>query len=130
MQDLDLLAFLDKVTRKKKMAKAKHIHQYERRDIGKKAPYYVYKCVLPNCPHYISEQLVVGRLSICHYCSEPFEVKQSDLRLVKPHCENCVNEIARSNALKRRNIQSQEPVAQGLGEALLDSIERAQKKPA
>lgn len=110
------------------MAKARHIHQYERKDIGKKGrPYIIYKCALTNCPHYVPEDLVVGRLSTCPYCSEPFTIKQSDLALVKPHCKDCINEVARANAAERRVFKENPKaiVSESLGSSLLESIQRA-----
>ena len=70
----------------------KHTHQYQRRTMGKDNSYIIYMCVLPNCGHYIPENLVVGRYSLCNYCSSGSLIihkEQSGLILHKPKCYDC-----------------------------------------
>jgi hypothetical protein len=64
--------------------KEKHIHKYRRIKIGKNKDYVVYKCFL-DCPHYITPELVIGRMSICWYCGNEFEMTKASLKL-KPTC--------------------------------------------
>jgi hypothetical protein len=71
------------------MASQNHVHRYERVDIGVNKKYEVYKCTLPDCPHYISEALVVGRKSICWRCGNVFTI-QKNLLFKKPHCSDCI----------------------------------------
>lgn len=63
-----------------------HIHKYSRTKLGE--TYYVYRCVLINCTHYLHPQFVVGKLSLCFKCGEPFEMTKKSL-LKKPICKNC-----------------------------------------
>ena len=70
----------------------KHTHQYQRRAMGKDNSYIVYMCVIPNCGHYIAENLVVGRLSRCNYClpgSVIIGKEPSGKILHKPKCFDC-----------------------------------------
>lgn len=67
-----------------------HIHKYKKDILGK--DYVIYKCVLPSCSHYLSERLIKGKFSICWRCGEPFIIK---LLHAKPHCDDCVNKVAK-----------------------------------
>lgn len=67
----------------------KHTHRYERVDIGVSKEYFVYRCTLPDCSHYLSESLVIGRKAICWRCGEEF-VLTKNLLFKKPHCEDCI----------------------------------------
>ena len=63
-----------------------HVHKYLR---VKLSPIYtVYRCVVPNCRHYVHERLVIGLNSICWICDTPFTMTYKSL-LKKPHCKNC-----------------------------------------
>lgn len=112
------------------MAKSTHIHQYERRDIGAKKTnskgqdvsntYIVFHCRLPNCFHYLAPDLALGKLSICPYCEEAYQLQRKHLALALPHCDNCKDE----NHPKVREAQGKVPkeakkkVSSGLGETL------------
>jgi len=69
----------------------KHIHRYRRVNIGSKnkdKKYNVFKCTLPDCPHYLpQENLIIGRKSICFSCGNSFIIKTKDF--AKAICENC-----------------------------------------
>jgi len=66
----------------------KHIHKYQQIKY-KPSGYTVYKCMLPNCPHFIPiKELVIGRPSICWRCGGLFTMSQATL-LKKPHCPEC-----------------------------------------
>jgi len=70
---------------------AHEIHKYKRVDIGrdKDNPYYVYRCLLPNCNHYIPEKLILGRTSICWSCLNEFVITVP--KKLKPICVSCKN---------------------------------------
>lgn len=68
---------------------ANHTHRYERVVMGKNN-YVAFKCNLPTCPHYVSEALVAGKLSICNRCGGTFILDNRAMKLVKPHCIDCV----------------------------------------
>lgn len=69
---------------------AKHIHQYKRADIGVSKEYIVYRCVLPDCGHYLVPNLVEGRECLCPRCGDTFIIEKSHLSLANPHCDNCI----------------------------------------
>jgi hypothetical protein len=64
----------------------KHIHKYINKKLGTKG-YRIYKCVLPNCTHFIAENLVIGRQSICWRCDAVFIITKLHK---KPHCNDCI----------------------------------------
>jgi hypothetical protein len=68
------------------MAKAKHIHKYERRRLGN---YIIFKCMIPGCVNYIRKELADGRISICWRCGEPFVMAKATLELKRVHCVDC-----------------------------------------
>jgi hypothetical protein len=69
------------------MAKKDHIHKYFRDKLGKQ---FIYRCMLPGCPHYILAKLVLGRESLCNYCDTKFVIDKHNATLKKPHCPDCV----------------------------------------
>lgn len=70
------------------MGPKKHIHKYKRTKLGKSI---IYRCMLVACPHFISKDLIEGRLSICSRCETPFVITKRTLKNcpANPHCENC-----------------------------------------
>ena len=75
----------------------KHIHKYQKKDIGSNKKYEVYKCMIPGCSHYISLKQAEGKLAICHSCNDAFVITRSTLTgssgkpLAKPKCPDCIN---------------------------------------
>lgn len=50
----------------------------------------IWRCVLPNCQHYLVGPMVIGKLSICNRCNKAeFEMKGEALNHKKPHCLEC-----------------------------------------
>ena len=72
--------------------KLKHTHKYERVEVGKNG-WVVYRCVLPNCSHYLPRmELVVGKQSICWgVCDGTTIYSQDDYnqKLKRPMCSGC-----------------------------------------
>jgi hypothetical protein len=66
--------------------KYSHIHKYLRDKLGKLI---IYKCALPGCPHYIRQNLVVGKVSLCWVCNKEFVMTRAMAKLKKPHCPDC-----------------------------------------
>ena len=78
---------------------SKHTHQYQRRTMGKDNSYVIYMCVLPNCGHYIPENLVIGRTSLCNYCATGsllISKESSGKILHKPKCFDCKQKSKRT----------------------------------
>ncbi len=74
------------------MPKQKHIHKYERTEVGNKG-WVVYRCVTANCSHYLpSAPLIVGKNSLCWgVCEGTVVYTQDDYnnKLKRPMCSGC-----------------------------------------
>jgi len=77
------------------MRKQTHFHKYERTKIGEN--YFVFKCMVPGCNHYIQRKLAVNRIAACWRCDQPFILTKYSLKRKRPHCINCTKS-------KRREI--------------------------
>lgn len=64
------------------------VHKYIRAKIGD-AKKTIWKCVNPDCPHYIYPELAVGRKSICWVCGEIIILTKVRMMVKKPHCDTC-----------------------------------------
>src|SRR5688500_15107948 len=71
------------------MTKAKsHTHQYKKVRLSKGGAF-VYRCMLSDCPHYISPALILGKSSICPSCHESFVIDKYASQRTFPICETC-----------------------------------------
>jgi hypothetical protein len=73
------------------MPSFKHVHKYKRGRLGK-GPYSrrVYECALPDCTHYLFEDRIVGKKTICWVCEKVTLIyRDSNGILAKPHCKSC-----------------------------------------
>lgn len=64
------------------------IHQYQR-ITRKPSNSIIYRCILPNCSHYIEEWLAWGKITICHNCKEQYVLRKRKNNQAKPKCDNC-----------------------------------------
>ena len=46
-------------------------HYYRRVRMGKDKKYVVFRCILPNCSHYVPKELAIGRQAVCWKCHRP-----------------------------------------------------------
>lgn len=81
----------------------KHIHKYQRTDIGVKKPYIVHRCV-KDCSHYIPlvqkdeepywmkspRAFIIGKKAECWRCGNEFIIQFAHMLMAKPHCSNCI----------------------------------------
>ena len=97
----------------RKKMKEKHLHKYVksqhgfRRGLdGKKTsvPYFVYRCILEDCSHFISEDLVLYKTAKCFYCDKPYKITPAMRQLVKPHCGICKIEDDRLDKVNLKDI--------------------------
>jgi hypothetical protein len=65
------------------------VHRYVKFNYKKPGTATLWRCILPNCGHYVVDKLVIGRQSICNRCNHVFEMKLSNLTQKKPHCLVC-----------------------------------------
>ena len=62
-----------------------HVHTYERM---RKPKHEYYRCLHPDCSHYIHKAFLSGKRALCS-CGEEFILTIEDLRLKNPHCAFC-----------------------------------------
>ena len=73
----------------------KHIHKYKRVDIGRKngpndrKEFIVFKCVLPDCTHYVEKALAEGKFCVCNRCGGLMTLTKAAMELASPHCPDC-----------------------------------------
>jgi hypothetical protein len=84
--------------------KKNHVHKYERTKLGNKG-YEIYKCRLPDCPHYVPVAVATGRLSLCWAgCGNAVmlttEMVDHD-KVWRPFCDSC----RKSRAARRKAMQ-------------------------
>lgn len=73
----------------KKQILKHEIHKYYRRRVGDKKRI-VYSCAVPGCTHYLEPDMVIGKMSICWNCRQPFVVpEKKQLINAKPWCDDC-----------------------------------------
>lgn len=78
--------------RKRKAVAHSGPHKYQRikwnsRSSGE--PYFIFKCMLKGCTHYVPKDLVVGNESLCWKCGKEFQMTRASTYLKKPHCPAC-----------------------------------------
>lgn len=71
-----------------------HIHKYKRAELGNNG-YVIYRCMLPNCSHYLAQHLAVGRSSICWKCGDEFTMTMTSVKRSKPKCLECIAELGK-----------------------------------
>jgi len=52
-------------------------------------PYYIFKCMLPGCTHFVPRELVIGNECECWRCGKTFIMTLPATYLKKPHCMSC-----------------------------------------
>lgn len=96
------------------MAKpANHIHRYKKVNLSRQESkeYFVYRCQMPNCTHYVPIDLAEGKLCLCNRCLEPMLIGKIQLNgssggpMAKPHCVACI---------QRKKVEEVDQVAEFL----------------
>ena len=67
----------------------KHLHKYRRVRQGKDKKYIIFKCIEPQCSHFIRKDMIEGKLSSCNSCDSPFIIDKYAMLLAKPKCVSC-----------------------------------------
>ena len=74
----------------------KHIHRYQKANIGIRKDYWVMKCIKPGCNHYTgmstknSAPILRGKQAECNRCGEVFLLNKRAIQMANPCCEDCV----------------------------------------
>lgn len=95
--------FLSILKNMNQMKKIKHLHRYKRTIIGRS--YRVYKCVKPDCTHYIPLHMAENKACECNRCFNPMILTKEAMRLAKPHCTDCI---------KRKKVQELDTISEFL----------------
>lgn len=84
---------------------AHEAHKYKR-VILKPSGKVIYKCMLPGCAHYLSKEMVEGRIGLCWRCAFTFVISKRHLENVKIHCdtERCKNEHKKNKLMARGEL--------------------------
>jgi hypothetical protein len=77
------------------MKKKCTIHKYKKELLGH--DWAVFRCVLPDCPHYVPLRLAIGRISLCWRCGAGFVMTGKHTKLTKPHCDECTKRNPNDN---------------------------------
>ena len=65
-------------------------HKYLRIRSGPRANNeFKFRCVLPDCSHYVTQDFIVGKISVGWRCDTEFVIDQKAAMLKKPHCRKC-----------------------------------------
>lgn len=92
--------------------KYNHVHKYKRTEIGgrrivremgrrfikKTDGYPVFKCMIPDCPHYLPMALALGRKSICWRCGRELVIDEAMLNMAKPSHKDCAKAAKETEA--------------------------------
>lgn len=100
-----------RIDRESQMPKLNHIHKYKKELLGHN--WHVFRCVLPDCPHYVPVRLAIGRVCICWRCGAGFVLTGKHIKLTKPHCDDCTKRIPND---KPDIIVTEDDVAKILGD--------------
>ena len=63
--------------------KKKHTHKYMK--VTFSSGFTVFKCMWPDCAHYVREELAEGRESVCWRCQDIMVLNTANMTLKKPH---------------------------------------------
>jgi hypothetical protein len=88
---------------------AKHVHKYKRMKVGRKKDYFIYRCFVPGCTHYIAAEHIINRESLCWACNSPFVITYKLIK-VKPTCQLCKDK-RRSEAKPIENFSLEDVLA-------------------
>ena len=67
----------------------KHTHKYQMIRLGKNKQK-AYRCMLPDCNHYVYPEFIEGKRCVCYICNNEFIITPYAAKLKRPHCDNCV----------------------------------------
>jgi hypothetical protein len=63
-----------------------HTHKYKKQKLGEQI---IFRCMLPNCSHYVLAELISGRATICWRCDKETIITPQMAKQTKPHCRDC-----------------------------------------
>jgi ribosomal protein S27AE len=89
----------------------KHIHRYKKVNLATTPhkEYLVYRCILPNCNHYLQPALLIGKQASCPRCGEEYIIAADLARLTKPHCRKCTAGKEKPERIRLREFKLEMP---------------------
>lgn len=83
-------------------------HKYQRFSTSTPGRF-IWRCMLNECSHWVFQELILGRTTLCHRCGDPFVMDRKALSLKKPHCRKCTRGKSRE-AEKIEHIIEESPI--------------------
>jgi hypothetical protein len=65
------------------------IHENGKKKFIKVPGFPIFRCILPDCNHYVSRNNALGMKTICWRCGEEMIMKVYHLKETKPHHREC-----------------------------------------
>ena len=96
--------------------KPTHLHMYKRHAEKER----IFRCMDPDCSHYIDVGFLEGKRSACPFCTEPFILTEVQLKNQFPRCDACKGS---GKSPKRAPV-----VMAHIGEAGSNIIDRLEKE--
>lgn len=99
------------------MSRKKHQgpHKYQRIKWGKNETI-VWRCVLPECTHYVQDKFIFGKNTVCWNCGATCSMDALRCTRARPTCNNCIN--------KKRKIKEEETTPLDDLNALLGGLDK------
>lgn len=77
--------------------KPEHLHKYKKVNLGRNGKdYFVYRCMITGCSHYVPVHLSENKVCECNRCGEPMIINKITLQgstgraMALPHCVDCI----------------------------------------
>jgi len=81
------------------------VHQYKRIK-QKPSERIIYRCMRPNCNHYLTPEFILGKVSICWQCKEEFVMDPYAVERQFPKCPNCRTKVTSFAKAKQERLQN------------------------
>jgi hypothetical protein len=74
----------------KSKLKEVHVHKYRKTTLTPSSKTVVFRCMLPDCSHYVYPNMYKGRKCVCWRCGSDFTIEREHQKMAKPHCSDCI----------------------------------------
>lgn len=106
----------------------RHVHKYEKVNIGRKQDYFVYMCRLTDCTHRQIPEAMLGKSCVCWGCGKEFVITVKHLDVVKLKCDSCRGMEVVLTAEPVAPTPSSVPSGKGSLDVLLDKLGMGKKE--
>jgi len=82
---------------------SKHTHQYRR---IKQPPSnrIIYRCMRPDCNHYLTPEFILGKASVCWQCKTDFVMDPYSTERQFPKCKDCRTKVTSFSIAKQERL--------------------------